>query len=326
MNGKGMSLVLCAVVLALLSPGCVFRISSSPMPVKTASTATASRELPPSTPMPLPTVSPSPTPPNPTLPPMHTPTPSPTLTPLPTLTARESETRIRELLRTNGDCELPCWWGITPGRTTWAATRQFIIQMGGRTSDMLHRDGSIGHGVGGFDANDIYTSVGVLERGGVVESIEVAIEGEHNQLVFLEDWKYYSLSQILAIYGEPSRVWIQLAAGPVMPGSTMGYGIWLFYDHLGFLVSYGGSGVVVQSIYRICPAQNGPGGIVSIRLWLQSPHSKTSLEELAGVTRENLPYLRPVEEATGLSVDEFYALFTQSDAPACFESPRDMWP
>ena len=266
MNGKQMSLVLCAGVLALLSSGCVFRVPSSPTPIETAPLATASRELPPSTLTPLPTATPSPTPPRPTLTPTRTPTPSPTLTPLPTLAAQERETRIRELLKTNGDCELPCWWGITPGRTTWAATRQFIMQMRGRTSDTPYHDGSIGHGVGGFDTNDIYTRVGILEREGVVDSVEVDVEGHYNQLVFQEDWEYYSLARILAIYGEPSRVWIQLAAGPVMPGSTMGYGVWLFYDHLGFLVRYGGSGVVVQPIYHVYPTLRGPGGIVSIRL------------------------------------------------------------
>ena len=318
MNGKQMSLVLCAGVLTLLSSGCVFRVPSSPTPVETAPLATASRELLPSTLTSLPTAIPSPTPPSPTLTPTRTPTPSstPTLTPLPTLTAQERETRIRELLKTNGDCELPCWWGITPGRTNWAATRQFIMQY----------DGGFSYGTGDLDIDDIYIRVVMPEGEGVVESIKVDVEGHYNQLVFEEDWKYYSLAQILATYGEPSRVWIQLAAGPVMPGSTMGYGVWLFYDHLGFLVCYGGSGVVVQPIYHVCPTLRGPGGIVSIRLWLQSPDSKTLLEELAGVTQEQLPYLRPVEEATGLSVEEFYTLFTQSDGPACFESPRDMWP
>ena len=43
----------------------------------------------------------------------------PIFTPLPTLSALESEKRILELFYNNLDCMLPCWWGITPGETTW---------------------------------------------------------------------------------------------------------------------------------------------------------------------------------------------------------------
>ena len=31
----------------------------------------------------------------------------------------EMQAYVREMLQTNGGCELPCWWGIIPGKTSW---------------------------------------------------------------------------------------------------------------------------------------------------------------------------------------------------------------
>src|SRR3972149_10258120 len=41
--------------------------------------------------------------------------PTPSLTALPTLDAVEAEKMLQSMLYQNGGCELPCWWGITPG-------------------------------------------------------------------------------------------------------------------------------------------------------------------------------------------------------------------
>ena len=44
-------------------------------------------------------------------------TPSPTS--YPRLSREEAKPRIIEMLQTNAGCRLPCWWGITPGKTRW---------------------------------------------------------------------------------------------------------------------------------------------------------------------------------------------------------------
>jgi len=57
-----------------------------------------------------------------------TPTATPTLTPLPTLPLQDAKNLVQELFETNRGCLLPCWWGITPGQTTWGEARQFLEQ------------------------------------------------------------------------------------------------------------------------------------------------------------------------------------------------------
>mgnify|MGYP000415724930 CR=1 FL=1 len=309
-------------LVACCSPS-VTQLTPSPTPVKVSATITLT---------PTPTVvTVTPTPAlrvsTPTPSPTHTPTKPPTLTPLPTLTQKERDIQILQLLQTNGGCSLPCWWGISPGTTTWDTARQLFVSMGSKVPTQSHRDGSIKHEIS-FDLleSDMYVDIHISQRDGLIESIKVMSESYIEPIAFQSAWELYSLKQVLTVYGKPSRVWVQLAAGPVRPESTMGYGLWLFYDQLGFLIQYGGTGLKVQPLYHVCPTTQGQGGMVYIQLVLRAVENDVPLETLAGVTEEWLPYLLPIEEAAGLSVTEFYTLFrTENDMP-CFDTPRDLWP
>ena len=81
----------------------------------------------------LPLIKPTNTP-NPTQPPTATVTltPTTTLTPASTLTplaiSPDSRVAIWRLLVNNGGCHLPCFWGITPGKTSLAEFLQFVHQ------------------------------------------------------------------------------------------------------------------------------------------------------------------------------------------------------
>ena len=46
--------------------------------------------------------------------------------PLPTLNPEEEQATILTLLKSNNGCDLPCWWGITPGKTTKLDTEQIL--------------------------------------------------------------------------------------------------------------------------------------------------------------------------------------------------------
>ena len=75
----------------------------------------------------------------------HTPTPVPTSTPtpFPTLEPKEKQAFIQEMLESNSGCELPCWWSITPGETSWEEMRSFFTTQGISLSADGHLD--LGH-------------------------------------------------------------------------------------------------------------------------------------------------------------------------------------
>jgi hypothetical protein len=64
-----------------------------------------------------------------------------TLTPLPTFENPVAEIRI--LIRDNAGCHLPCWWGITPGTTSWLQASQFFVHFGDHITLESLREGQL---------------------------------------------------------------------------------------------------------------------------------------------------------------------------------------
>jgi hypothetical protein len=128
-------------------------------------------------------------------------------------------------------------------------------------------------------------------------------------------------------YGRPSRVMIQSASSMPVDETNprVGYGLWLIYDHLSFLIGY--SGVTTYGpIYHICPSFEGAEGIASLEAFLQAPDGQLSLNRAIESYRLFPSYFHTLKDASGLSLDEFYALFTQDETPACFNTPGNIWP
>lgn len=190
--------------------------------------------------------------------------------------------------------------------------------------------GTIFHGIGfGFGKLGIINDLDFLERAGIIEGIKVHSEGYYNPLAFQEAWGHYSPKEVILTYGPPSRVWVEATSHFIEPtdSQTIGYSLWLFYDDLGFLVQYSAA-VKYDSIYRMCPAvENESEGMKAIDLFLQSSSNQTPLEDSSALLAPGtMDYIKPIEEAAGLSPEEFYRLFTQNGQAACFETPQNIWP
>lgn len=271
----------------------------------------------------IPTSTPTPTP---TLTPV---TPSPTTTPTspPTMTHQERNVYIRELQKANAGCQLPCWWGITPGKTSWKDAEEMLKHLGDRIVSNIEPDGSVIHGTSGFnyEGEELYYNRVYIERDGIVDSIHILSIAESNEVAFQSIWESYDPRLLIRSFGVPSQAWLRTTSEKYGDKGTTGYRLWLFYDHLGFVIRYDG-GVKHAPIYNICPTfENGTERIDWIAFLLQSPDNQLPLERIdqVGITDR---YIRTLEDATGLSLEEFYQLFTQEEQPACFETPRNIWP
>lgn len=250
---------------------------------------------------------------------MFYPTWTPRTTLAPTLTADRERAFVIEMLETNGGCELPCWWGITPGETGWQIVKNLFDSVGKRTNDVLYPDGTVGHGSRNFEVSydgyrDYYLRHAFYERAGVIQSIQVegALYGNASEH-FAQDWHRYALDQVLTRYGKPSQVRIHL-----FPFDNPYYGLTLVYDHLGFMVYYQGLAVRELPLVRACFRFDD---VTSIHLTLQSPQSGRPLLGLS-----ELDPSRPLEEVTGMSVEMFHETFKNPDSDVCFESPANIWP
>jgi len=260
----------------------------------------------------------TPTPSSTATPPTTTYTPTPThtatLTPLPTLKPEQAEETIRTLLRESVDCPAPCFWGIIPGKTTLAEARDVFAHLGLYMQQTNSREGK-----------DIYEIACDLENGPsvtailtiqkkIVENLSIMITPEKFQSDVQREWLAYSPETLIARYGTPSWVEFFVGRGP----GPDAYSMEIYFDEVDLIVQY----VVAdfEPVYageklsfRTCLLTDE---IRSVRIWLgEDPEYPPK--------RVGIPSL---EDATGLTLDEFAELMTGAPEDACIELKNEAFP
>lgn len=254
----------------------------------------------------------------PTSPP-QSPSPMPTF--LPTLNPEDRNKLILDLIRTNGECKLPCFWGITPGMTTWETAMQFLNHVNVRSSDDVRNDGI--HHFSGLELpiNNVPINIEFIEQNNIINNINVGMGKLLRDQTSGLDWTPYKLSSILSTYGLPSRVLLGIYQPHEPPGDTTGYELWLIYDQSGILVKYGGSGVKVEPTLLVCPFSAGLGGIDSFVAFFQSSETNQWPQDVI-----DLMYAaRDLETVADLTIEEFYQTYKQQTTSKCIESSESKW-
>jgi hypothetical protein len=231
-------------------------------------------------------------------------------------------------LSNNKGCELPCWLGITPGITKWQEARSLLDHLGITIGEVPMNDGSISHPSGGFDFEkpDIYHSFSFIEQHEIVRGIHLIIEGYRDPVEFQKLWKLYSPKSIILTYGSPSRVWLSTYSGEL--GPNHGYDLIIAYDELGIIIQYDGQLTRIGPNFYICPRFEKGMDIQYMDIFLQSPHDPKPLEGPGTLRSPSLisKNSKRIQEASGLTEEEFSKLITQNEKAACFNSPVNIWP
>ena len=144
---------------------------------------------------------------------------------------------------------------------------------------------------------------------------------------FVDHLEFYMLPGILDELGPPDQVLLETYAED-LPG-MLPFRLLLFYLDQGVSVMYEGNvgregiqyGPIEDEIV-ICPWRS------RINLWLWSP------ADLGNTLEDILPFIDsqvgsmnnylPLEEATDMTIEQFYASFVHSD-DLCFETPASLW-
>jgi hypothetical protein len=239
------------------------------------------------------------------------PTPSVTRTPLPTLPPDKALAKLLELLKTNGGCKLPCWWGITPGVTSSDEAQAFLATFASKfTEDPSY----LGYGVLFFVPQN--TIPGLLHG----EPYGFGVYIDDNGIVEqIHTWKPYRLSDFLTDFGPPSQVWIYGKSSRTLD-SNASYTMALFYPDQGIMAVWNGTAEKRDPI-RVCPNRFDPG--VFLKLWAP-PVTKTFEEAAGSELLDGPPPLAfyPIEKATNLDVKTFYERYKDPrNASTCFEMP-----
>lgn len=211
--------------------------------------------------------------------------------------------RVSQLLSDNGGCRLPCWLGITPGVTTWAAAyadlRPFsqIISQGPYevTTDGKRQVKSF-HNVtfllpnesqeGGFHATEVDGIVAMMLVGPKTAS-KAGL----------------SLSSLLIDYGMPDQVFIDTTSH--FPGEKP-FDLLLYYAQQNIFADFEAWGRIEGDFICAVPQQSFPW------IWLWADHSNYETDDpypvWTGVGGEvRVPV--PLEELTDLTLETFYAIY-----------------
>ncbi|MBL1196819.1 MAG: hypothetical protein D8M60_20900 [Chloroflexi bacterium] len=112
-------------------------------------------------------------------------------------------------MENNGGCKLPCWWGITPGKSNWEETRAFFEKFSmliyeEKDVKVIRNDSEVEldyHGIE-YKLSSSYENSYIIiwTQNDIVDSISVnKIEGSTG---------FFVLSDVVKHFGNPDRIWI----------------------------------------------------------------------------------------------------------------------
>ena len=172
----------------------------------------------------------------------------PTELKIPALSPEEAMELVMDLYENNGGCELPCWWGITPGITSWHEAYKILAPLG----DIY----TITDPISGITLNEFDTylpedieSLGRVGANLIVEDNIVIRIGTNSRWVMRSF--DYSLPGLLNSLGMPTEIWISPVFVPIPDLSH--YEMVLYYSQIGAIVRLNGKATTQENVMTICP-------------------------------------------------------------------------
>jgi hypothetical protein len=268
--------------------------------------------------------------------PLPTETHIPILTPtiVPTLPVEDAQARLLELLSNNANCRLPCLWGITPGLSTDQEAQTILAPLGSVSdfTSLVPSPGDISPRYidGSFV---IYTRVAYLysENGTVnriafnTEAHQSLGEGDYKDIFdskfFGEKINAYTLPQVLSDLGVPGEALISTFGGPLTRGGTGGFDLLLLYPDQGVLINYTTQLRLNGKEVRGCLTN------AHVEMDLHASGQPALFNEALKKTdwAVKMNSYKPLEEATSMSVQDFYETFRVS-TDTCIETSAEIWP
>lgn len=240
---------------------------------------------------------------------------TPTFTPVATLSVEQEGEFLSRLMADNGGCELPCWWGTTPGLTNEQEARDIFASQGVDdwvlSFDATYALMGLGYPRAGssFYTGDVNVEFGIENN--LIRYIRVDGGYRQNELrpAFIQDWQLYSPARMLSDYGLP--FYVEMAKIENSPYYRLIFSYPLSGIEIGYIVPFEALG---SSRRRICFALEH---IDFVALSLYSPDQATDIP--FNIIPNRLDTYISWEATTGLAIEAFYQLFESITIPPCIE-------
>ena len=261
---------------------------------------------------------------------------------VPTLSEGDARKELLDLLTTNGGCQLPCLWGITPGSSAYQNAQATLLRLSS-LSEITGFSTGLGSVSPGYTEGNYFinTNVNFLSENEIVTFISfrvqilqkiVASNGEPSFLGVFEvtpfgkHIEYYMLSNLLAQLGTPASVVISTSANP-NPRGQGGFDIVVLYPEQGVAAHYTTKGYLIEENVKGCFSS----AFVEFELYPSGDAASFSNDLTAFSWARfwpgpnDTPYWKQLEKSTNMSLKEFYEVFREP-TDKCIETPASLWP
>lgn len=218
-----------------------------------------------------------------------------------------------ELIKTNNNCQLPCWWGISSGHVFEPENLNFLRSFSIVT---IRRSPTWVVYYVRAPIDKAYSFDGELQfliatQNDIVKEIQVDAFNE----------KTYYLNNILHSIGKPESILVSSYSSDAGAGKDIvPLTVALYYPKLGVLALYGSWANTSEGTITAC-FETGP----KLFLWSPDSSGKYSLEYFLNWKKEYVPYFS-IEESTSLTIDTFYEKYSNTKGELCLQTPIDLWP
>lgn len=236
-----------------------------------------------------------------------------------------AKSRVMKFLENNGDCTLPCWWGLVPGKSGFAQVSELI----GTISDQTYTwdderrnvtiiSASIPYGYKNDPQNEIFFS-------------SINFYFQKGTLFILESSLYYQLTvqQFLAEFGNPNEIWVRTYSHVIEAESSWELSSWPFEIAL----FYKSKGIAIILYDGDAREENGGKITACPNEWIEDvavfePDTFIEFEDFLQYSEyfyENGWAYIPLLDATGLQIGEFVDMM-KLDQNLCISTSKNLWP
>jgi hypothetical protein len=269
------------------------------------------------------------------------PDPYPLIIPTANLT---QENKLLELVGLE-ECELPCYMGLTPGKSSWEETRKILAEIGAwswlEAYDIKNPDYDIREN--GWPIYSFHSKIGdpawvnitpdpykgevdwlirqsldFTVNNDIVERIQVSLSIPSNtgfgELYRKNWWVRYSLEQVLKQLGKPDRIYFQWE-----PQWVPNYNIYLVYDEVSAVFGYSGlrKDNTGSLICPLTPIEEGQ--VIRQEIILTNSSSPLDIYAPGRAPIPDVPnQYQPIEVILGIDETTFFNRILD-DPIACFE-------
>jgi hypothetical protein len=268
----------------------------------------------------------------------HFPTPTFTQAYIPTLNENDAKIKLLSLLAGNGNCKLPCLWGITPGISTFFEAQNMLYPLNIISEfTSFHYSSKYSSWIGNMILNyydddlQIFVTVDVVSDPGkdIIGNIAFFANAYMKNkisgiITYPDSWikniSFYSVSHIMTEIGRPSSV---LLSTRDIPSSAREVGL------IEMIMLFPDDGIVAYYTLKKSFSGNNFIGCLSnnsAQLDLYpSGNGSTFMDRISMAWKYQLKSFKPIEDVTTMSIDEFYQTFRNPTAK-CLVTPANVWP